>query len=606
MMNYTSTIIQSMQNCTLLQGPLAVPISESVLNLTRREKLLGGALLYIHFPYSLITLITSFIIYRIISMTPLKSNIKGVTLPIWSKVLFHISALVPLLIVVTTIILNLQTGWEIPILSSKSFLRRFFIAISWSRCIQTFLSTTTNTMPLSDNDYNLFELSIQFHYMTLFEDKNKIYSLDIMMELASRIVIHILELLNLRSYWFISNTILRLSFFVYLLSNFNQIPYYFMIRESTNILSLTIIIIYSIFSGSLSATFNSIKHQREDEEDEMGEEGFSTHIFNLATYFVSGNCKNGTISVKQHSKHIEINPETRKHSYILSGYLIQRKTNPEDFPILTKKRKRNSIWTTLIGRILNTLDLLRYCFIKLKTSLSRRKTPFRASNQQEQLPIRSMGGMDLNKFIDESNYRFILTKMDPKLCLYDPELYLLPESDTSPDYIPEDIESISDSELDFQCESDSGCEHEIQVVKETDHDELLDLLFSEPIADPKWYLSIWSILTTNKSLGDTNRLTRLQYSKLNQKEILQSVIFQMRNKNNDNDNNDDTHSFVMDDDELELKCLVCEKHNRNIVLWPCKCLAICEHCRVTLGSRGFKSCVSCSTDVESYTKLNIV
>ncbi|KAK9243701.1 hypothetical protein V1506DRAFT_478008 [Lipomyces tetrasporus] len=52
-------------------------------------------------------------------------------------------------------------------------------------------------------------------------------------------------------------------------------------------------------------------------------------------------------------------------------------------------------------------------------------------------------------------------------------------------------------------------------------------------------------------------------------------------------------------------CVVCHSAQRNIVLWPCRCLAVCEECRVSLALRNFKGCVCCRRDVVSFSRLYV-
>ncbi|GMF13980.1 unnamed protein product [[Candida] boidinii] len=60
------------------------------------------------------------------------------------------------------------------------------------------------------------------------------------------------------------------------------------------------------------------------------------------------------------------------------------------------------------------------------------------------------------------------------------------------------------------------------------------------------------------------------------------------------------------DDELNLgDCVICHTNSRQIILWPCKCLSICEGCRVSLVIRGFNECVCCRRKVEGYSKVYI-
>ncbi|KAK9461304.1 uncharacterized protein V1516DRAFT_675594 [Lipomyces oligophaga] len=52
-------------------------------------------------------------------------------------------------------------------------------------------------------------------------------------------------------------------------------------------------------------------------------------------------------------------------------------------------------------------------------------------------------------------------------------------------------------------------------------------------------------------------------------------------------------------------CVVCHTSARCIVLWPCRCLAVCEDCRLSLALRNFKGCVCCRRDVVSFSRLYV-
>lgn len=50
-------------------------------------------------------------------------------------------------------------------------------------------------------------------------------------------------------------------------------------------------------------------------------------------------------------------------------------------------------------------------------------------------------------------------------------------------------------------------------------------------------------------------------------------------------------------------CVICCSSIRNIVLWPCRCLALCDDCRKTLAMRNFKECPCCRQLVISYSRI---
>lgn len=53
----------------------------------------------------------------------------------------------------------------------------------------------------------------------------------------------------------------------------------------------------------------------------------------------------------------------------------------------------------------------------------------------------------------------------------------------------------------------------------------------------------------------------------------------------------------------QFTCVICQSHPRQIILWPCKCLAICDNCRLSLVLRNFNSCVCCRRSIDGYSKV---
>lgn len=112
-----------------------------------------------------------------------------------------------------------------------------------------------------------------------------------------------------------------------------------------------------------------------------------------------------------------------------------------------------------------------------------------------------------------------------------------------------------------------------------------------------------------------SRITRSLYAEINQDNLLREVILQNRmakplrygHKNAFN-NGTNTTTINNDEDEsesLDSPCVVCQTNQRSIILWPCKCFALCEACRVNLGVRGFKFCICCRRSVEGFSKVYV-
>ncbi|KAL1972950.1 hypothetical protein VTN31DRAFT_6492 [Thermomyces dupontii] len=51
------------------------------------------------------------------------------------------------------------------------------------------------------------------------------------------------------------------------------------------------------------------------------------------------------------------------------------------------------------------------------------------------------------------------------------------------------------------------------------------------------------------------------------------------------------------------QCVVCQTNPRSIITWPCRCLCVCEECRVSLAMNNFATCVTCRQEVLGFVRL---
>ena len=51
------------------------------------------------------------------------------------------------------------------------------------------------------------------------------------------------------------------------------------------------------------------------------------------------------------------------------------------------------------------------------------------------------------------------------------------------------------------------------------------------------------------------------------------------------------------------QCVVCQSEPRTVLAWPCRCLSLCEECRVSLAMNNFGTCVCCRQDVVGFSRL---
>ncbi|KAI1487739.1 hypothetical protein F5X96DRAFT_128626 [Biscogniauxia mediterranea] len=60
-----------------------------------------------------------------------------------------------------------------------------------------------------------------------------------------------------------------------------------------------------------------------------------------------------------------------------------------------------------------------------------------------------------------------------------------------------------------------------------------------------------------------------------------------------------------DADESGPQCVVCHSAPRKIIVWPCRCLSLCDECRVTLAMNNFDKCVCCRREVISFSRIYV-
>lgn len=51
------------------------------------------------------------------------------------------------------------------------------------------------------------------------------------------------------------------------------------------------------------------------------------------------------------------------------------------------------------------------------------------------------------------------------------------------------------------------------------------------------------------------------------------------------------------------QCVVCQSSPRTILAWPCRCLSLCEECRVSLAMNNFATCICCRQEVVGFSRL---
>lgn len=61
--------------------------------------------------------------------------------------------------------------------------------------------------------------------------------------------------------------------------------------------------------------------------------------------------------------------------------------------------------------------------------------------------------------------------------------------------------------------------------------------------------------------------------------------------------------FVIPEESMSSICIICQVNPRQCLVLPCRCLAICEDCRIELALRNHSNCTACRQPVAGYSKV---
>ncbi|KAI3330839.1 hypothetical protein F4824DRAFT_325975 [Ustulina deusta] len=90
-----------------------------------------------------------------------------------------------------------------------------------------------------------------------------------------------------------------------------------------------------------------------------------------------------------------------------------------------------------------------------------------------------------------------------------------------------------------------------------------------------------------------------------QADLLEQLILSRRAEVQDHEEEGSAHHG--DDDERDAEagplCVVCHVAPRKIIVWPCRCLSLCDECRVSLAMNNFDKCVCCRREVISFSRI---
>ena len=160
------------------------------------------------------------------------------------------------------------------------------------------------------------------------------------------------------------------------------------------------------------------------------------------------------------------------------------------------------------------------------------------------------------------------------------------------DYILEEILSDQEDEI-SECDNDDELKNEIDVLDLilTSNENVMKGVKHEEVTEQYWLRQMTPIIGSH--LIEDKRITRSQYGK-----IRNNSTFDVQDFTNIN-------SHMQHKEHLDSLCAVCKNNERCVVLWPCRCFALCENCRSSLALRGYEKCVYCRQSVTGYSKVEL-
>ena len=563
--------------------------------------------------------------------------------------------------------LNKDTN-ETEIGPTTSVLKGFHLSLCISQILDTFIAVACGTKPSLETGITLFEYSLAFQEAQ-FVSKPSVELLTIaLIALTNQLNIHLLGLFNLIKYKLIPSSILglfTLTFYAYniLTGNILKIPFiiilgYFphfcvllVIMLSESIFLLSGIIRFSfkdLTMMSLLENWNSVNISLSDD--------FYTALINFGEFVINISISQCYIQETSNIKlpidnyiNMQLSELKKEETKKLNGYGNEYKNNPELVDLYnsdknnemkkTNKRKRSWIFiirlkmlNKVIFKFLKLIKVKIISFIGKKANKDSDGTSFDepttrtksiikyrivpndkggfvyASNEFESVDIDNLSMADI-----ESSYPELLMNTD------------LLESDNSPDYDYEEMEEndeVSENESDIGGISgeDSRIENSVLELRSTaqseknDTPDMLNELITLPDLKSLLFPSAAGNAITNQILSyhlqhlnePVSHLTRSYFAKYYVDDIKLLDLLKEKHRRRMRDDTDCASEKELDVHGEDLGiCVICHENSRQIILWPCKCLAICENCRISLFVREFATCVCCRHPVEGYSKVYI-
>ncbi|CCF55486.1 hypothetical protein KAFR_0A00480 [Kazachstania africana CBS 2517] len=522
--------------------------------------------------YGVICFITSILLNRFVLLSSIRSrrsNTNNTTiLPSRLRFVLHFSVTLLLSIILFQPLLNSNL---------LSYPHRLFIVFTLSYIVETVVAISSNQIPLEGSDYSIFELSLQFYILKTMKvniTNSPELLADCMVAIASRIIIHFVEMFNTRKSRLLMSTCLNMTYLGFLMyrmskNGFFSIPISIIFRHFPKLFSLFIVIAsFTCYLLACAVRFNPTAFKLQNLQDLKfysfmnnwskhlnfnGDEDFSTIINKLAILLYLGT-DNKDKNLNNEFPYVNVPLEINK-LFTISSYLNFNIEGDEEI------MDEETIIAEWGNGVHNNTSLLTKFIKFLKKCIA----------NPNQLGNEATFSDDTQVDIDEKAY---MTEINDTILSNDDD------DDNDFNYLPDfnEEENIDDDDYDSDLD-DISQDDSLYIMNALDLiSPNTTILHSKKNLD--WYLSTREIFS--KHLQSQSRLTRSKYSTIKL-------------------NNSSESTFEENADDLS--CAVCKANQRNIIFWPCKCFAVCEDCRISLSLRNYNSCICCRRPVNGYTKL---
>ncbi|KAG7906556.1 hypothetical protein KL905_002452 [Ogataea polymorpha] len=471
---------------------------------------------------------------------------------------------------------------------TPAILKPFYLALCLSQVLETFIAVTSGSEPCIENGLTLFEYSLAFQEVQTANRPSTELLLIAATALAHQLNIHLLGLFDKQKYRLVFSVLigtftLTLYTKTFISGRITYMPFTVvmgylpqMITLLVIMSSLLIFLLAALFKGSFSDLTFSTLTQHLDSIDVSLADDFYTALINMGTFVINAASKQSYVKEFDTVKV----PATTYLEAAQPGYGRKVDNHPElAAHQLQQRKKQSKLW--MVMRRTQDMRRLLFGFAKMLGVLVwgplsvadddrvvsdvREEDWRRLREHNAQMLLSERVNVDeLDEQQLQQNYAQLLLS------------YQLSDFDSSADYSPEFLES--ESEL----EDESGAENELaQLVSAQD---------LESLVDPRSPEEIQFARILQQHLHSSSTLTRRRFSENYAPDLrLMDLIREKR---------------VVQDADLG-NCVICHVNARQVILWPCKCLAICESCRVSLFVRNFNECVCCRSKVDGYSKVYI-